>query len=152
MLTFCDCVRPEPRQESDESRHWCYRCGLYIQPKIPSMLMFSHLRDANIERLPLFKNSKGLPAHSQADGSDWSISDWIESVTGELGELANWHKKYRRGDITEREWLSHAAKEIADVAIYLDILAYQMRLDLGAIIAEKFNEVSDRVGCPHIKL
>lgn len=35
-------------------------------------------------------------------------------------------------------------KEIADVVTYLDLLATRLGLSLGDIVAQKFNEVSDR--------
>jgi len=109
-------------------------------------LTFNTLRGGNLARLPQFKNSKGEPAHSEADGSDWSISDWTEAVLGELGEFANFHKKRRRGDLSEEEFLVEAKKELADVAIYLDILAYRCGVDLGQAVMEKFNETSRKVG------
>jgi len=121
-----------------------------------SGLSFTVLRLANKFRLPQFKNSKGGLAHSKADGSDWTPSDWLEAVVGELGEYANFHKKFKRGDITLEEFRVHAAKELADVQIYLDILARRCLdtpdrvdpdgIDLGEATIKKFNEVSDRVG------
>ena len=39
-----------------------------------------------------------------------------------------------------------AKKEIADVQIYLDILAFQLGIDMGEAVTEKYNEVSDRIG------
>lgn len=111
-------------------------------------LSFQVLRWANTERLPLFKNSKGDAAHAKRDGSDWSRSDWLEAVTGELGEYANKSKKFRRGDISQAEFLIEAEKELADVVTYVDLLAFQLGIDLGDAIRKKFNEVSKRVGAP----
>lgn len=109
-------------------------------------LSFQTLREANFLRLPQFKNKHGEPAHSTPDGSDWSLSDWLECVTGELGELCNLHKKYRRGDISKEEWEREAPKEFADIACYLDIASFQAKIDLGQAVQDKFNEVSIRVG------
>lgn len=111
-------------------------------------MTFDTLRAANIRRLPLFKNAKGEPAHSEPDGSDWSPAEWLQAVTGELGELANVLKKVRRGDFPLDIHLEAIEKEFADIAIYLDIFAYQYRIDLGAAVRNKFNEVSNRVGAP----
>lgn len=111
-------------------------------------LTFNVLRDANIHRLPTFKNKHGLPAHSKPDGSDWSPAQWLQAVMGELGEYANLRKKYERGDFTEDEFKKEAGKELADIQIYLDILAYQLGIDLGKSTKDKFNEVSVRVGSP----
>ena len=108
-------------------------------------LDFQTLRDANIARLPEFKNPKGEPAHSKPDGSDWSPADWLMAVTGELGEFANLLKKVRRNDMTLDEARPALAKELADVQTYLDILAFQIGVDLGAATVSKWNEVSKRV-------
>lgn len=109
-------------------------------------LNFADLRAANLRRLPQFKDRHGRLAHSQADGGDWSDAEWLQAVVGELGELANMMKKVRRGDLTADDARPDIAKELADVAIYLDILAFRLGVDLGAAIVQKFNEVSDRVG------
>lgn len=112
-----------------------------------SNLTFDVLRQANLQRLPLFKNSKGEPAHSEPDGSDWTPAQWLQAVVGELGEYANKRKKFERGDIDETEFLVVAAKELADVQTYLDILAFRLGIDLGQATIDKFNEVSDRINC-----
>lgn len=111
-------------------------------------LTFNTLRGANAARLPTFKNSKGEPAHAQADGSDWSLGEWCNAVTGELGEAANIIKKIKRGDLTLEEARPALAKEFADIVTYLDILAMQAGVNLGRSTIEKFNEVSERVKSP----
>ncbi len=109
-------------------------------------LTFNALRGANCARLPEFKNAKGEPAHSEPDGSDWTLSAWSNAVLGELGEAANIIKKVERGDLTIDEARPALAKEFADVATYLDILAFRAGVDLGRATIDKFNEVSNRVG------
>jgi|SRR6185312_8035986 len=111
-------------------------------------LTFNVVRAANVHRLPLFKNKKGKVVHSKPDGSDWLLSQWSNATLGELGEAANLIKKIERGDYTLDEKREELAKEIADVAVYLDLLAYRCEIDLGDAIIQKFNEVSDRVGVP----
>ena len=83
----------------------------------------------------------------------WSPSDWLTAVTGELGELASLLKMRNR----ERDGLpgnkfspsqKQIADELADVLTYLDLLAEVLGVDLGRAAAEKFNEVSERVGFP----
>ncbi len=108
-------------------------------------MTFAILRQANVARLPRFKNRLGLPAHSKADGSDWVLSTWCNAVLGELGELANLIKKVERGDLTIDEAREALGKECADVATYLDILAFRLGVDLGQAVVDKFNEVSRRV-------
>lgn len=80
---------------------------------------------------------------------DWSLQDWLMAATGELGEVAGVLKTNRRRGASaalseaERAALAH---EIADVVIYLDLLAQRAGIALGAAVREKFNIVSDRVG------
>lgn len=109
-------------------------------------LLFSTLRAANIARLPQFKNKHGSLAHSKADGSDWSPAQWLQAVVGELGEYANLRKKHERGDIDGCQFLVEAADELADVMIYLDILAFRLGIRLDVAVIDKFNRVSERVG------
>lgn len=107
---------------------------------------FASLREANVARLPQFKNRHGQPAHPKPDGSDWSPAQWLQAVVGELGEYANLRKKYERGDVDADTFKREAADELADVATYLDILAFQLGIDLETAVASKFNRVSERVG------
>lgn len=109
-------------------------------------LSFAQLREANVARLPLFKNKHGLPAHSEPGGSDWSPAQWLQAVLGELGEYANFRKKHERGDITLEQFNAEAGKELADVVIYLDILAFRLGIDIGKAVAYKWDEVSKRIG------
>ena len=111
-------------------------------------LTFEQLREANLLRLPHFKNAKGGFAHSKADGSDWIPAQWFQAMVGELGEYANLRKKFERGDINLPTFQHEAADELADVMIYLDLLAFQLGIDLGTATVSKFNRVSERVGSP----
>ena len=108
-------------------------------------LTFNALRAANVARLPEFKNKHGRLAHSQPDGSDWTPGEWMSAILGELGEAANLVKKLKRGDLTLDEARPLIAKELADVVTYVDLTAYQFRIDLGQATMDKFNEVSERV-------
>lgn len=109
-------------------------------------LNLSALRAANVARLPQFENSRGEPAHSEPDGSDWSLSAWSNAVAGEVGEAANLIKKIERGDMTLDQARPKLARELADVLCYLDLLAMRAGVDLGAATIVKFNEVSVRTG------
>src|SRR5271157_507123 len=75
----------------------------------------------------------------------WSLSDWMTAVTGEVGEAANIIKKLNRvrdeipGNTETFEQLDERLKEeLADVAIYLDLLAQVAGFDLETIREEKF--------------
>lgn len=122
-------------------------------------LKFKTLREANLARLPQFRDREGNIAHTEPDGSDWSPERWMNAATGELGECAGELKKAARGDYgpTAKHAINHAPKamppevkvkignEMADIVTYLDLLAIQFGIDLGAAIMAKFNIVSTRV-------
>lgn len=114
--------------------------------RVPSLSLRA-LRMANRVRLPEFKSATGEPAHSEPDGSDWTLSDWMTALTGEVGEAANYIKKWRRGDLTREELRPLVAKELADILAYTDLLASQLDIDLGETMIAKFNEVSQRIEC-----
>lgn len=110
-------------------------------------LTFNALRAANLHRLPTFKNSKGELTHD-ATGSNWTPAQWLQALTGELGEYANVRKKFERGDITEAEFNDLAANELADIQIYLDLLAHRININLAEATVYKFNVKSREVGSP----
>ena len=109
-------------------------------------ITWKELERANVRRLPEFKNKRGEVAHSAPDGSDWSPSQWLQAVVGEIGEYANIRKKYERGDITHGEFIKSGGYELADTVIYISILAFRLGIDLDEVVREKFNMVSDRAG------
>jgi len=86
-------------------------------------LTFNALRGANQARLPQFKNKHKKPAHAKVDGSDWNPAQWLQAVVGELGEYARARIEFELGSISFAVYQSRAAKELADVQTYLDILA-----------------------------
>lgn len=108
-------------------------------------LTFAELRAANTLRL-----------ESWHTGAAWTGADWSNAMCGEAGEVANVVKKLRRietgnpgsRDPDEDTLLSMLWRELADVVIYLDLLADHYGLDLGACVVKKFNEVSEGEGFP----
>jgi len=98
-----------------------------------NILLFSNLRQVNVQRCE----------QSFHPLKDWSQTDWACAVAGEVGELCNLIKKRRRGEDVS---LLAVEKEIADVIIYIDLLAAFFDIDLNKAIINKFNEVSDRIG------
>lgn len=103
-------------------------------------LTFAKLRIANLRRLRTTKKYERC--------LKWTLSDWFLAITGELGEAANVAKKINRGDMTLDQGRTELAKELADVQIYLDLLAAEAGIDLGRATITKFNEVSERVSSP----
>lgn len=85
--------------------------------------------------------------------SDWSLSDWMTAVLGELGEASNVAKKLNRvrdditGNAETPEQLKAALRdEIADTFVYLDLLAQSQGIDLEQAVREKFNRTSVKIG------
>ena len=97
-------------------------------------LTWAVLRDANIKRLPEYKKCV-----------DWTPSQWLQAMVGELGEYAGERKKFELGIITYEEFKKKAAKELADTVTYLSILAAHLGINMDDAIASKFNEVSRRI-------
>lgn len=107
-------------------------------------LTFARFRAANVARC-----LKWHPAGIES----WSDSDWVVAIMGELGELASLVKmRNRERDGLPGNKFSPTAKQLrdeaADVLTYLDLFCALHGIDLGRAAAEKFNEVSARVGFP----
>lgn len=98
-----------------------------------SNLNLAALRGANKARLPLFKNNLGQPAHTQPDGSDWTPTEWLIALMGEVGETTEVIHSERCNMPGQRDAL--VGKELADVQIYLDIVA-QRALDVQNVRPE----------------
>jgi NTP pyrophosphatase (non-canonical NTP hydrolase) len=98
------------------------------------------LREANGRRC---EQGFGMTPH------DWALPTWGNAVAGEVGEMCNIIKKHDRGDIKYNgenlpEFRRKLGDEIADIIIYLDLLAMREGISLEEVIVRKFNEVSDR--------
>ncbi|MGE0294918.1 MAG: hypothetical protein AB7P97_21435 [Hyphomonadaceae bacterium] len=87
----------------------------------------------------------------------WSLSDWAVALAGEAGEVCDAVKKLNRvrdglvgnrEGVTEETLREAIGKELADTVIYADLLATRLGFDLGWLIQQKFNEVSERTGMP----
>ena len=92
---------------------------------------------------------------------DWSMTDWSNAVTGELGEACNAIKKLRRIEdglanisepgrsLTDRDAaIREIGKELADTMIYLDLLAQRLGINLGDEVRSKFNATSEKYDFP----
>jgi NTP pyrophosphatase (non-canonical NTP hydrolase) len=99
-------------------------------------LSFNTLRGANVRRHDTDKYAKC---------ADWIPAQWMQALVGEVGECANLLKKVDRGDFPIESVREEISKELADIQIYLDLLAYKLGVDLGAATQSKFNEVSERI-------
>lgn len=84
------------------------------------------------------------------DGGDpWMASDWSNALAGEVGELCNIIKKIRTYNTPSTgELIPKLKDEIADVFLYLDLVAAHFGLNLEDCIFPKFNLVSEAQGFP----
>jgi hypothetical protein len=87
--------------------------------------------------------------------SDWSLSDWLVAVGGELGEAMNIAKKLNRvrdripgNDLTPDQLRDAFEREIADTFIYLDLVAQAAGFQLADIVPDVFDAKSISLGCP----
>ena len=86
---------------------------------------------------------------------DWSLSDWMTAVVGELGEAANIIKKLNRirdgvpgntTDTTLHTLMDQLAEELADTHVYLDLLMQAASFDPEVIVERKFKKTSVKIG------
>jgi NTP pyrophosphatase (non-canonical NTP hydrolase) len=97
----------------------------------------------------------------KGDIDEWSVTDWATALAGEVGELCNAIKKYRRvedalqghdGDTPQPQSLDQAVvaikKEIGDSYAYLDLLAQRFGLTMEDCVRDTFNAISQREGFP----
>lgn len=87
------------------------------------------------------------------------LTYWTTALAGEVGELCNMIKKlqrverggvdggssYHAKDIT-KEMLK---EEIGGIAIYLDLMASLLDIDLSEAIVDTFNQKSEQLGFAH---
>jgi len=116
-------------------------------------LTFAQLKDANSTRVQRW-HKNGI--------NDWSVSQWALAMAGEAGEVCNAVKKLNRitdgianlsADperllATTEDAIQKVGEELADVLIYLDLLAQRLEIDLAAETRNKFNATSERYGFP----
>ena len=81
----------------------------------------------------------------------WSTEDTrflCLALGGEVGELQNLVKKEWRGDINTTEslfpWREELAEELADVRIYLELLAEGFGIDLDEVCRKKITKLVER--------
>lgn len=135
-----------PAQRAELARNDAEIAKIRGERDASASLDFATLRAANLSRCARW-HPRGL--------KEWSLSDWFTATMGELGEAANVAKKLNRerdgiagNTVSEEELRADLSDEIADVAIYLDILAASEGIDLAKAIARKFNKTSEKVGFP----
>lgn len=97
------------------------------------------LNGNDIRAISFFNSKRNVKFGNKKD--KWSETDWGCALAGEVGELCNFLKKRRKG---KKISTLKCAKEMADIYLYLDLIATEMGVDLSKAIVNKFNEVSRR--------
>lgn len=92
-----------------------------------SLISFDELRRKNIERCPHY----GYPVEERTP------IEWLDRLYDEVLELSHAVESHNKQDI---------GKEIADVVTFCDLLATRYGFNLGDLVLDKFNEISQRVG------
>lgn len=86
---------------------------------------------------------------------DWSLSDWMVALAGEVGEAANIVKKLNRlrdgipgNGPTEHEGalVDDLCEEVADIFIYLDLFAHRLGISMMDVVLAKFDKTSAKIG------
>jgi NTP pyrophosphatase (non-canonical NTP hydrolase) len=112
------------------------------------------MSDLTLDRLQSVNWARAEAWHK---GVEWTLSDWMTALTGEIGEAANVIKKLNRirdgmtGNKPHETFDSlciDLAKELADCQIYLALLATAAGINLGHATIAKFNETSERLSWP----
>lgn len=108
-----------------------------------------YLKDFSAVNLERCQSPQGF----NHDLHSWSLSDWFTATLGEFGEAANIAKKLNRvrdgirGNKESTEELhNQLEREIADVFIYLDLLAQAAGIDLENAVRETFAAKSIEIG------
>lgn len=105
--------------------------------------------DRAIDNLSRINRARCVRWHSE--GEPWGAADWSNALAGEVGELCNVIKKIRRHETgvpqsyntpPMAELIPMLSDEIADVFLYLDLVADHFGLSLYECIKPKFDRVS----------
>jgi NTP pyrophosphatase (non-canonical NTP hydrolase) len=102
-------------------------------------LTFDILRRANKLRDPEFRNGQE-PVSLTFRGNE---------LAGETGEACNFIKKLERARLGMKGSTAtpqDLAKELADIVVCVDLIAMDLKIDLGKTIKDKFNETSRKYG------
>ena len=98
-----------------------------------SLISFDELRQKNIDRCPHY----GYPVEGRTP------MEWLDRLWDEVLELCDVVELHNTGFDTPKEDIG---KEIADVVTFCDLLATRYGFNLGKLVLDKFNEISERVG------
>jgi len=91
--------------------------------------------------------------HNWKDWRTINSAYFILGLCGEVGELANNAKKYQRyllgwkgSHLTEKQFIEKLRGELADIQIYLDLIAGKYGFNIEELVREKQKENRERFG------
>lgn len=118
----------------------------------PPSMLFAHFIAVDLSRANRWHHA-GI--------EEWTVSDWAVAIAGECGEMCNAIKKLNRvrtgaanrndGDrsITDFETAKKKiAQELADIIIYIPMLAKLLDINLEQAIIDTFNAKSEEYNFP----
>lgn len=83
----------------------------------------------------------------------WSLAEWMNATTGELGEACGQIKELLRArdgvpgkGQSQEQIMAALADELADTFIYLDLLSQAAGIDLASAVRAKFDRTSAKIG------
>jgi NTP pyrophosphatase (non-canonical NTP hydrolase) len=100
-----------------------------------------------LDKLRVANNTRQVQWENAQD--KLSLSYLGNAIAGEVGEACNVIKKLEREQLGlrgSRASVADLADELADVIIYIDILASRCNIDLDEAIKSKFNKTSEKYG------
>lgn len=135
--------------------------GVPIDPIGP--LTFDQVHQVNLARCERWH--PGFPADNAWTGGDWGnafggeVGEAVEAflfLVAATGRAENLVKKLRRSeedmvgvlDLPPDGLRENLGEELADVFLYMDLLATKYGIDLAGAIVKKFNKVSELQGFP----
>lgn len=131
------------------------KSGAHFRADLMGVLLESTFREKDsMRRISAINYARCLRWHPKGINS-WSLSDWAVALAGEVGEACDVIKKLNRvrdglpgNQVSEATLHAQLPAELADVFLYLDLLAQAANIDLPDAIRDKFNAVSERNNFP----
>jgi NTP pyrophosphatase (non-canonical NTP hydrolase) len=81
---------------------------------------------------------------------NWTRSDWLTALVGEIGELANIIKKKNREP--SRDYHAAMVEEVGDSIAYFLLLAENLNISAEGATIGSYNKVCLRKGAPHLQI
>ncbi len=104
----------------------------------------------NILDFQILNNHRAINGFGHS-ATDMSVLFWATAVAGEVGEACNLIKKQQRGDDLPN-YKEELSAELADIFIYLCLLAENQGINLEDAVIDKFNKVNIKQKVPYYNI